>query len=163
MLRSQPKCSPSSSASSFGPGRLGHPSCSKVSTTGPCYQLPTHPPTVLAGADASPAARPSASGVLGTASRPGSRRAATRAGLGAHGPQGMQELFLGLLERGERETILIGDKLFRSAWENRSGLPFLQGPDIGSAQAGFDIQLPQEFGDISLQFGLMSVRSAQEV
>lgn len=122
-----------------------------------------HPPTIPAGADASPAARPSASGVLGTASRPGSHRAATRAGLGAHGPQGMQELFLGLPERGERETTLIGDKLVRSARENRSGLPFLQGPDIGSAQAGSDIQFPQEFGDIHLQFGLMLVCSAKEV
>ena len=87
--------------SSFGPGRLGHPSSNKAAATGPCSQLRTHPATIPAGAEASPAAHPSASGGLGMASRPGSHRAVTQAGLGAHGPQEMQELFLGLLERGE--------------------------------------------------------------
>lgn len=57
----------------------------------------------------------------------------------------MQELFLGLLERGERETILIGDKLARNA-QSRSGLPFFQGPDLGSAQAGLIFSSPKNLG-----------------
>lgn len=69
----------------------------------------------------------------------------------------MQELFLGLLERAERETILTGDKLARNTQENRSGSPFFQGPDLGSVWAGSNIQIPQEFGDIRLEFGFKHV------
>lgn len=65
----------------------------------------------------------------------------------------MQELFLGLLERREREPVLISDKLARNTQENRSRSPFFQGLDPGSAEASSDIPLPQEFGDIGCSLG----------
>lgn len=71
--------------------------------------------------------------------------------------RGCKSYFWGCLKEGKGKTTLIRDKLARNAQDERSGSPFFQGPDLGSAQAGSDIQLPQEFGDNCLQFGFKRV------
>lgn len=68
----------------------------------------------------------------------------------------MQELFLGLLERQERESILTVAELAKNT-QNSSGLPCFQGPALGLAQVSSDAQLPQDFGDINLWFGFKCV------